>query len=227
MTLINLIPELRVVEFITPQQMSEEEVRAVDRGITLETLMENAGRGVAEEINRRFVPLQGKKVVVLAGNGNNGGDGMVAARYLSALTGSCAVILLCAPSGIKTEEARKNFERLVGRPVRIHAVAAVAELLELSRIVESAEIILDAILGTGVKGPVRELQAEAIRMINRSKGEVVALDLPSGLDPLTGDASDVCVKADLTMALHRAKVGLRGRAEFTGELVVIPIGIDR
>lgn len=224
--LINLILELRVVEFITPQRMSEEEGRAVDRGITVETLMENAGRGVAEEINRRFAPLEGKKVVVLAGNGNNGGDGMVAARYLSALNVSCAVILLCAPSGIKTEEARRNFERLSDTPVRMHTVSALNELTELSRIIGSAEIILDAIFGTGVKGPVRELQAEAIRMINRSKGVVVALDLPSGLDPLTGDVSDVCVKADLTMTLHRAKVGLRGREEYTGGLVVIPIGID-
>lgn len=191
--------------------------------------MENAGRGVAEEINRRFAPLEGKKVVVLAGNGNNGGDGMVAARYLSALNVSCAVILLCAPSGIKTEEAKRNFERLSDTLVGMHTVSALTELTELtemSRIVESAEIILDAIFGTGVKGPVRELQAEAIRMINRSKGVVVALDLPSGLDPLTGDVSDVCVKAELTMTLHRAKVGLRGREEYTGELVVIPIGID-
>ena len=206
--------------------MGEEESRAVDRGITVETLMENAGRGVAEEINRRFAPLEGKTVVVLAGNGNNGGDGMVAARYLSALNVSCDVMLLCAPSGIKTEEARRNFERLIGTRVRIHAASAMTELTQFSRIVESAEIILDAILGTGVKGPVRELQAEAIRMIDRSKGIVVALDLPSGLDPLTGEVSDVCVKADLTMTLHRAKVGLRGREEYTGELVVIPIGID-
>ncbi len=206
--------------------MSQEEGRAVERGISVETLMENAGRGVAEEINRRFVPLEGKKVVVLAGNGNNGGDGMVAARYLSALHGSCSVILLSAPSGIKTEEARKNFERLIGTAVTVHIVSAVTELKGLSSIVEGAEIRLDAILGTGVKGPVRELQAEVIKMINRSEGVVVALDLPSGLDPLTGDVSDICVRADITMTLHRAKVGLRGRKEYTGELVVIPIGID-
>ncbi len=226
MTLIKLILESQVVEFITPQQMSEEEAWAVAKGVTVETLMENAGRGVAQEINSRFPPLGGKRVVALAGNGNNGGDGMVAARYLSTMGAYCALVLLGAPSTIKTEEARKSFERLIGTRVRTYTASTLSELREFSSAVEKADIVLDAVFGTGVKGPVRELQAEAIRMINRSKGVVVAIDLPSGLDPLTGDVSSVCVRAGLTIALHKAKVGLRGREAHTGELVVIPIGIE-
>jgi NAD(P)H-hydrate epimerase len=224
--LINLILELPVVEFITPQQMIEEEKRAFARGITVETLMENAGRGVAEEVNRRFAPLEGKMVAVLAGNGNNGGDGMVAARYLSSMDASCLVILLGTHSSIKTEEARKNLERLFGTPVKTYDVTAVSEMSEFFEAIESADIVLDAIFGTGVRGAIRELHAEAIRTINRSKGAVVSVDIPSGLDPLTGKVGYPCVKADLTITLHRAKVGLRQKEEYTGELVVVPIGID-
>ena len=90
----------------------------------------------------------------------------------------------------------------------------------------SAEVIVVAIFGTGVKGGVvKEPYASAISMVNASRAVKVAVDLPSGIDPATGAASDPTVRADYTVALHLPKVGLRGREEFTGEVVVVPIGI--
>ena len=87
-------------------------------------------------------------------------------------------------------------------------------------------MVVVAIFGTGVKGGVvNEPYATAISLVNGSKGVKVAIDLPSGIDPATGAASRPTVRADVTLALHLPKVGLRGREEFTGEVVVVPIGI--
>jgi NAD(P)H-hydrate epimerase len=86
--------------------------------------------------------------------------------------------------------------------------------------------VVDAILGTGTRGGLRELAATAASMINGTKAVKVAVDTPSGLDPLTGETPGIVVKADLTIALHAAKVGLRERDEYTGEVIVVPIGID-
>ena len=89
----------------------------------------------------------------------------------------------------------------------------------------SSDVILDAILGTGVKGDVREPVASAVRLMNDTGSAKVAIDVPSGLDPLTGAAGAATVRADLTITLHRAKVGIRGKAEYTGEVLAVPIGI--
>jgi len=215
--------EAKPLEYITPEGMSELERGASEYGLGVKQLMENAGRGVAEFVLSRYGPRT--RVCVVCGGGNNGGDGLVAARYLSA---GCKVevILLTAPERIRTEEARENWEALAGTPAKVHVASEVSALVSLSKAVAEAEVIVVAIFGTGVKGGVvNEPYATAISLVNGSKGAKVAVDLPSGIDPATGAASRPSVRADVTLALHLPKVGLRGREEYTGEVVVVPIGI--
>jgi hydroxyethylthiazole kinase-like uncharacterized protein yjeF len=210
------------MDYLTPEEMREAEKRAAGRGVDAEALMENAGRAVADTIDRRYPSTGRRRVLVVCGTGNNGGDGLVAARHLNRRW-SVLVLLLGTPFAIKTEEARKSWARVEGSVVSIDGVAA---LRNHQKYFDRADIIVDAILGTGAHGELREPAATAVKMINSSKAVKVAVDIPSGLDPLTGESSGVVVKADLTIALHRAKLGLRARDEYTGEVTVAPIGID-
>jgi hydroxyethylthiazole kinase-like uncharacterized protein yjeF len=211
------------LEYITPERMSELERGAPEYGLGVKELMENAGRGVAEFVLSRYGAA--KSVCVVCGGGNNGGDGFVAARLLSARC-EVKVILLTSPEKIRTEEARENWRALAGTDVECYVAEERSALLALSSAIEEADVVVAAIFGTGVRGgTVKEPYATAISMVNGSRGAKVAVDLPSGIDPTTGDASRPSVRADITLALHLPKVGLRGREEFTGEVVVVPIGI--
>jgi len=149
----------------------------------------------------------------------------VAARHL-AVRCRVDVLLLVSPDKIRTQEARENWSALEGTGTRLHVAEDLAALGNAAEVVASAEVIVVAIFGTGVKGRVvKEPFAAAISMVNAAKGAKVAVDLPSGIDPGTGEASFPTVRADYTVALHLPKVGLRGREEFTGEVVVVPVGI--
>ncbi len=214
-----------LLEYITPDEMKALEKGASEYGLVVGELMENAGRGVAEFVLSRYGP--GKQVCVVCGVGNNGGDGVVAARHLSRLCG-VKVILLTAPERIRTEEARENWNALAGTRAELHVAEDTASLVEDSRFISEADVIVVAIFGTGVKGGlVKEPSATAISMINEARGAKVAVDMPSGIDPETGVASNPTVRADVTVALHLPKIGLKGREEFTGEVVIVPIGIRR
>ena len=213
------------MDYITPEQMTKEEARAAGLGIGVGKLMENAGAEVAREVERRYGPLFGKRVLVVAGTGNNGGDGFVAARYLAARGSKVKVLLLSGPEAIRTKEAETNWERLGESAAELLVARDVSELSRLGSEFERAEIVIDAIFGTGIRGEVKEPHATAIRLLNESRAKKVALDIPSGLDPITGEAKAPTVKADVTISLHKAKVGLRRQREFTGEVVVVPIGI--
>ncbi len=211
------------MEYITPDEMKALEVGASEHGLSVKNLMENAGKGVAAFVLSRFGSAE--RVCVVCGGGNNGGDGLVAARHLA---GSFAVevILLTRPDLIRTEEARENWRALEGTSARPNVAEDVSALLDCSEAITDAQVIVVAIFGTGVKGGVvNEPYATAISLVNSAKGVKVAVDLPSGIDPATGAVGTPSVKADFTLALHLPKIGLRGREEFTGEVVVVPIGI--
>jgi NAD(P)H-hydrate epimerase len=213
----------RKLDYVTPDKMSELERGASEYGLGVQELMENAGRGVAEFIFSRYGAV--RQVCVVCGGGNNGGDGMVAARYLLKRY-RVDVVLLTNPNRVRSEEARENWRALAGTKVALHVAEDLAGVSENSSVFSKSDLIVVAIFGTGVKeGAVREPYATAISMINRSKAAKVAIDLPSGIDPATGAASRPAVKADVTVALHLPKIGLKGREEFTGEVVVVPIGI--
>ncbi len=211
------------MDYVTPEEMREAEGRAASYGLDAAALMENAGAAVVRVVEERFAQLKGGRILVVCGLGNNGGDGFVAARLFSRAW-KVRVLLLGPASEIKTDEAAKNWRRL-GAHIEKAEARDEASVIGHHEWFERAGIVLDAVLGTGVKGDVRQPMAAAIHMINSSRAVKVAVDIPSGLDPLSGEAGPATVRADLTVTLHRAKTGLRGKDEYTGEVLAVPIGI--
>ncbi len=185
-----------------------------DRGIESPDLMEAAGRAVADAA-LEMEPAG--PVTVVCGKGNNGGDGLVAARYLNRAGLPVQVVLLW-PAETLSPDAATNLERLAGVVVGEGAGA-----LEGG---QEARLMIDAVLGTGFEGRPREPVAEAIEWINGNPARVLACDLPSGVDGSTG-AAGLAVEADRTVTFHGAKVGhfINPGKRLAGEVVVAPIGI--
>jgi len=192
-------------------------------GIPRLSLMENAGKMVAQEINRL---VDSGRVTIFAGTGGNGGDGFVAARHLLNMGFKVEVILLAHPSMIRSKEAKKNWEVL--EKMEVSPVPLKLKIIKDSSQLEplNTDVIVDAILGTGIKGRLREPIRSAIRLINGSDALKVAVDIPSGVEPETGEVVDVAVEADYTVTFHRMKDGLKAAdPTLTGEIIVSDIGI--
>jgi ADP-dependent NAD(P)H-hydrate dehydratase / NAD(P)H-hydrate epimerase len=188
-------------------------------------LMERAGLAVAEEILERYAP---EEAVVFAGKGNNGGDGFVVAREL-VNAGVETIVLTLATAAEYTGDAKLNLDILdrlgVGVREMFDAHGALAE--DVVMIVEMADVIVDAIFGTGFTGAAKGAAAEAIALINDALGAVVSVDIASGVGANAGTIHGPAVFADLTVALHAAKVGhfVTPGGALSGEVVVAPIGI--
>ncbi|MHA1409217.1 MAG: NAD(P)H-hydrate dehydratase [Candidatus Odinarchaeia archaeon] len=213
------------MEYMRPEEMRALELNTAYLGITLLTLMENAGRGAYEEIKRRF-EIKDKKIVVLCGTGNNGGDGFVLSRQLSQHA-HVEVILLGDPNRIIKYEAKTNWEIIknLGLKIKIHIIKNKNDLRKIKRLIKESDIIIDAILGTGVKGKLREPISTAIDLINNAGKTVISIDIPTGLDPSTGEVLDKAIKPKLTITFHKPKTGLKNTVIPIGELVVVPISI--
>jgi hydroxyethylthiazole kinase-like uncharacterized protein yjeF len=215
---------MRIDSAITPEEMRSLEDRAERLGISKLMLMESAGKAIADYIVN--VDVVDKKVLVVAGTGNNGGDGFVAARHLAAYGSRVKVFLVGAEGDIRTKEASLNWNVLKGmnRSVELKEFSKFF-MEELKQATDWADVLVDAIFGTGIRGELREPHASVIDLINRSKAFRLAVDVPSGLDPLTGEVCGRAVKADATITFHRVKVGLLARNDLVGKLVVANIGI--
>jgi len=210
-----------------------EEAKAIDEnagflGIKMLQLMENAGRGVVERTSQ-LLSLKGKDAVVLSYTGNKGGDGFVIARHLSSLGTRVLLLLLAKPNQIATEEAKTNFEiaSKLRSSVRISVAQTPSDLALFKEEISSADLVVDAMLGTGSKGPLREPIKTAVELANGSRGVRVSVDVPTGINPATGDVLGTAFRADLTVTHHRAKVGMLSEAArpYCGKVEVISIGI--
>lgn len=199
-------------------------------GVPSIVLMENAGRGAAEiamaELDQSAVPPpSGPRVVVVCGAGNNGGDGYVVARRLL-VRGVRAEVIALVPAERLKGDALANYRAFVGVGGRVHAVdGAVSELG--FQLLDTAELVVDAVLGTGLDRPVEGTFADAIERINAAPGRRLALDIPSGLDADTGQVHGVAVRADVTVTFAAHKLGLltpSGLAH-TGRVEVVDIGV--
>jgi NAD(P)H-hydrate epimerase len=195
------------MKLLTAAEMRELDRRAIaEVGIPSLVLMENAGRSTYQVLRREFPELSGE-VAVLAGRGNNGGDGFVVARYLANAGTPVAVFLLGRRDQVGGD-ARVNLEILA------HQGLEVVEILEESHLqaaldrLARAGLIVDALLGTGLNSPVTGLLASLIHQVNHLKRQVLAVDLPSGLSADTGEALGVAVKADVTVTCGWPKIGL-------------------
>jgi NAD(P)H-hydrate epimerase len=194
-------------------------------------MMENAGHRTADFLLRRFdADLRHKKIVAVCGSGNNGGDTFVACRHLAAACiTNITILLLTTPKEIRTSEAKINWnitrkmKSLKKITIRSHQQSDSGHVIETE--IEDADIILDGLLGTGVKGQIREPFSFAIDKINHSKAYVLAIDVPSGLDPTSGEPSNKCIEANATITFHRMKKGLDIGKKYTGSIHIEKIGI--
>jgi NAD(P)H-hydrate epimerase len=188
-------------------------------------MMENAGHGISDFIVRKFKGrLKSKKIVAVCGAGNNGGDGFVASRHLAGYGPKIMIILLGSPADMRSEEARLNWG-IVEKMDSIEVIFGKELNDEVKKRIAKADIILDAIFGTGIKGEIREPYASAIDAINGSRAYVLAVDIPSGFDPNTAKIHEKCVRADATVTFHRLKIGLARGRKYTGLVHVEWIGI--
>lgn len=214
------------MDVITSDQMRRIEEKAEVLGISRLLMMENAGSAVAHFIVEKFSPLSNKRVVIICGTGNNGGDGLACLRHLAGLPLQMDAFLLGTREQVKTIEARTNLEIILHlKSIKFYDVNAEDFSGRISDSIDKGDIIVDAIFGTGVKGDIREPHASVIEMINASKAFKVAVDIPSGLDPNTGEVHAQAVRANATITFHKMKKGLLGNQDFAGELIVVPIGI--
>lgn len=212
-------PQLGLGDTISSLDVAVIDANSEALGVSRLQLMENAGRSVAEELARR-VP-NGSRVAVLAGPGGNGGDGLAAARHLAYMGYRVDVILLAKPEDIRSPEARSMYEALEVMDITVDITIA-RDPRRIS--LEGYDAVVDALLGTGLRGPPRSPYAEAIEAVNRANALKLSVDVPSGLDSDTGEAPGPVVRADVTVTLHKPKPGLFRRPDLVGELVVASIG---
>lgn len=216
------------------EAMAGADRRAQAMGVPGQRLMEHAGAAVAAAVKSiaEATDRWGTgPVLILCGPGNNGGDGLVAARYLARAGAEVAAVLVSVPARPSTPDAGRNWDRLDREPrvTRMHAGSA-SDLRVLARDVDKASIVVDALLGSGVHGELRDpirAAVDLVRQARAAKVPIVAVDTPTAVDLTSGDASDPVVRADLTVTFHRPKTGLltkRGAA-LAGKVLVAPIGI--
>ncbi|HEX9901638.1 MAG TPA: NAD(P)H-hydrate dehydratase [Acidobacteriota bacterium] len=217
------------MKILTSAQMREIDRKTIeDIGIPGPVLMENAGLRVAAALRGLFPEKRGGRVVIVAGRGNNGGDGLVAARHLQGLGYEVEVLLLARVEELKGE-ALLNAQICRNMGVPLRETAGPQDWAAAARALQGARIIVDAIFGTGLVKPAEGLYAQAIQDINKAKAFKLSIDIPSGLSSDTSRLIGPSVKADLTVALAAPKVGhvLPPAEDMVGELLIADIGIPR
>ena len=215
------------MKLVTAKQMQDLDAIAINQyNIPGIELMENAGQSTVEAIVARFGSPADKRVTILVGPGNNGGDGLVIARLLHLQGGRPEVSMLVAGDTL-TGDAKTNFELLAKLPVPVHYLLNHDTISTIKDPLARSWLVVDSLFGTGLTRDIVGRFAEAIEAINDANCPVVAVDIPSGLCSDTGKPLGVCVCADLTVTFGLAKTGqvcYPGKS-YVGELVIADIGI--
>ena len=209
---------------ITVKQMMQIEENGHKMGFLRKFMMENAGAAAVKRLVEKFNDIKSKNVLVFAGLGNNGGDGLVIARHLSGYGSNVTVFLLGESDNIRSEECSWNWN-LLEKTQSIKLL--VGGNFDLLSHLDEFDIIIDGILGTGISGKIREPQSSAITYINKSNAFKLAVDVPSGVDPDTGDKNLPHVQANMTITFHRMKIGMPKVKDVCGEIFVEKIGIPQ
>jgi len=200
---------------ITAAEMRRLERYATSRGIMPQELMENAGKQVFQVVKNKYLHDK-MHVVVFAGEGNNGGDGFVAARHFAE---RCPTVVLFFGSPDKlSEESLENYE-LLKKKVTVVNISKHQDVHKFRFQTNLEYLFIDALIGTGLKNKVQD--SFAIDYFNQQKGIKVSVDVPSGLHPDTGEAGKIC-DCDLIVTFHDLKTGLE---KFKEKTVVVDIGI--
>lgn len=214
------------MKIVTATQMQALDRRAITEArVPSLTLMDRAGLGTADFIQDRFGPLAGKRVTIVCGKGNNGGDGLVVARLLRQRRASVTVLML-APAAELSRDARAMYRRWL----RIGGTSATTSLRSLDRaqaLLASSDLIVDALLGTGLSTAVTGAYREAIQLMNAAGSPIVAVDMPSGIHADDGAVLGHAVRATATVTFGLPKLGLYVGAgiDHAGLIHLVDIGI--
>ncbi len=213
----------------TAEQMQELDRKAIETyRIPGVLLMENAGREATEAILASFPNLDKMKVAVIAGKGNNGGDGFVIARHLMNRGVPVKVILLTDPKSLRGEAEVNHyvFHRMKGE---ILSASSAKDYQKIKKDIEKADLLIDAIFGTGLDAEVRGYYREVIDHLNTLRKPIVAVDIPSGLNANTGKPLGTAIRANMTVTFGLPKLGLllSPGTDYAGELKIVDIGIPK
>ncbi|HET8761641.1 MAG TPA: NAD(P)H-hydrate epimerase, partial [Nitrospiria bacterium] len=216
------------MNIVTAEEMRRlDDATIVNYGLPVTILMEQAGMGVVREMERRFGDLAGRSVVVLAGKGHNGGDGLVAARHLIQ-RGAHVRVFLTVPADAGRGESQLQtviYRNIGGRLLDPSSYDRTVFRAAL----DQADLVIDALVGTGLSAPITGLAADLVADVNASGKPVTAVDIPSGIGADTGEALGAAVRATLTVTFALPKRGhfLPPGSDHTGELRVVDIGIPQ
>jgi hydroxyethylthiazole kinase-like uncharacterized protein yjeF len=215
------------VKLVTADQMRRIDRLSAEAGVGTDVLMENAGLAVAQESWMALGTLEERRILVLAGPGNNGGDGLVAARYLHEWGASVQVYLLKARG-----DDDANYRRLAQANLPLACAEDDARLASLDAALAEADLVVDALLGTGAARPIGGRLAEVLSRLAAARTcphppILLAVDVPTGLNSDTGAVDPLTVAADHTVTLGCSKVGLHAYpgARYAGRVQVVDIGI--
>jgi NAD(P)H-hydrate epimerase len=220
---------------VKERTLSRDQVREVDRraiadyGIAGIVLMENASRAVADFARRRLSSLVNPRVLIVTGTGNNAGDGFAVARHLHNANLPVVVLLVGHPDRI-TSDARTNLDIIRKMQLDIRTLSQDEQGLAQLRAESSrADLIIDAIFGTGLSGRVHGFYAQVIEALNSADSPILAVDIPSGLDCDTGQPLGPTARAIATVTFVARKMGFDtpGAAAYTGQVHIADIGAPR
>lgn len=208
----------------TPAQMAAADQATIASGVASQDLMGRAGRALGRAALQMMDGGYGRRVVIVCGKGNNGGDGFVCAAHLAGHGVGCTVVPVADPATL-AGDAAWAFSLLRSTSCRVHEF----EPDELHRLLAGADLVIDALLGTGFTGSIRGRPAEAVEVIRASGAPVLAVDIPSGVDGLTGQVGGPAVQARATVTMGALKAGLvlQPGAELAGKVLVVDIGIPQ
>lgn len=212
------------MKLVTSSQMRNIDKKTIEGvGIPGLELMEKAGKGVAEVAKEMLCEVKNKKVVIFCGRGNNGGDGFVVGRYLSQWGADVRVFLTAKKDELKGD-AKANLERALDLSL---PVVEILNEREIPPKIE-ADLIVDALFGTGFDGEITGYVKDIVERINSSGIPVLSVDIPSGLHADTGEFIGACVKANRTVTMALPKIGhffFPGK-EMSGKVSVVDIGVS-
>ncbi|MFC1909768.1 NAD(P)H-hydrate dehydratase [Chloroflexota bacterium] len=214
------------MKIVTSAQMNQIDKECAKHGLPTEVLMENAGKAIAEEVKKILGDVAGKGILVLTGPGNNGGDGLVAARYLREWEARVGAYL-CS---VRPDDD-KNLQMVRDSQIILFEIAQDKDLEKLEGLLKGTDVVIDAIFGTGSSRPMRGNLLDILQKVNMARKErdirIIAVDLPSGMNADTGAVDPFCLRADNTITLGLPKIGMYifPGAEYIGKVTVMDIGI--
>jgi len=212
------------MRYVTAEEMCAIDAAAIENGVPAIRLMEAAGKRIAEEAMR--LAKKGGRAVIFAGYGNNGGDGLVAARHLAGNGYKVKVYFVGRPRDL-SPETNRNLEALFNSDITPKSISSREDVGKMFSAMKPPDVVIDAIFGIGLRGELDSFSVDVIDRINSLKAPIVAADIPSGLDADTGRPLPKAVKAAVTVTMGFPKAGFKNAAakDYIGKLIVADIGL--